>query len=70
MKTAKEKLEAKGYSDSCTPNHLSEIVALMNSHAQPYKKALKIIIDSFPEDALQDQLGEDYHKIEKTLKSL
>ncbi len=42
------------------------ICELIEKKTKPYKKALKIIKDAFPIDAIQDQLGEDYHKIEKT----
>lgn len=67
MKTPIQILKSKGYDDDCTPNYLSEIADLMKAYAKPYKVALDLIAENFPEEVLMDQLGEDYDKVRKVL---
>lgn len=66
-KTKKQVIKAMGYADDCSPNTIDDMSDLMEKYAKPYKKALKAILEAFPEEVLKDQMSEDYDLIPENL---
>ena len=59
-----------GSPDSHKLEEYEWILPAMEEYLKPYKKALKLIKNGFPDEVLSDQLGEDWPKIEKLIKNI
>lgn len=46
----------------------AEVIAEKDNKLKKLKKAIKLIVENFPEEVIQDQLGEDYDKFQKLIK--